>query len=44
MRWLMDFQRGVRSGTYASLMTDVVGKLAEGDIIDIAAYLASLEP
>ena len=38
------FQRGVRNGTYASLMTGVVGKLSEGDVIDIAAYLASLEP
>ncbi len=43
-RQLMDFQRGVRNGAFAILMTDVVEKLAESDIIDIAAYLASLEP
>ena len=43
-RQLIDFQRGMRNGVYASLMTDAVAKLTERDIIDITAYLASLEP
>ncbi len=43
-RQLMDFQRGVRNGVYASLMADAVARLNERDIIDITAYLASLAP
>lgn len=43
-RQLMDFQRGVRNGTFATLMTGVVERLTERDIVDISAYLASLEP
>lgn len=43
-RQLMDFQRGVRNGVYAALMADAVAHLSESDVIDIAAYVASLEP
>jgi cytochrome c553 len=43
-RQMMDFQRGVRNGAFALLMADAVEKLDERDIIDITAYLASLEP
>lgn len=43
-RQLRDFQPGVRNGTYASLMTGVVGQLSDDDIIDISAHLASLGP
>jgi cytochrome c553 len=43
-RQLMDFQRGVRNGGSAPLMAGAVEKLTESDIIDIVAYIASLQP
>jgi len=43
-RQLMDIQRGVRDGASAPLMAGAVEKLTQSDIIDIVAYIASLEP
>jgi cytochrome c553 len=43
-RQLNDIKTGARTGAWTPLMTGVVDKLGEGDIIAIAAYLASLEP
>jgi cytochrome c553 len=44
VRQMMDFQRGTRNGFGAPLMAGVVAKLSESDMLEIAAYLASLEP
>lgn len=44
VRQLMDIRHGSRQGAGAALMTGVVARLAEGDMLDLAAYLASLEP
>ena len=44
-RQLYDIQRGTRNGAnIASTMRPVVAQLTEGDLIDIAAYLASRIP
>jgi cytochrome c553 len=44
-RQLYDMQRGTRNGAnIASTMRPVVAQLTEGDMIDIAAYLASRTP
>lgn len=43
-RQLYDFQRYTRVGPGASLMQPVVKNLSEEDILDITAYLASLQP
>ena len=44
MRQLFDLQSGARNGTGAQLMKPVVAKLSEEDLLNVAAYLASLEP
>jgi cytochrome c553 len=44
VRQMLDIQRGSRTGAGADLMTDVVAKLSETDMLDIAAYLAGIEP
>jgi cytochrome c553 len=43
-RQLYDFQQGTRQGTWAPLMQGVVAKLNGKDMVNLAAYLASLPP
>ena len=43
-RQLYDMQHGNRTGTWTPLMAPIVSKLNEDDILNAAAYLASLEP
>lgn len=43
-RQLYDFQRETRNGRSAGLMRVVVANLTEEDIVNITAYLASLQP
>jgi cytochrome c553 len=43
-RQLYLFQTGERAGAWAPLMKPVVDKLNAEDIVNIAAYVASLEP
>ncbi len=43
VRQLYDMQHGARSGEWTSLMIPVVTQLAPGDMLAIAAYLASLD-
>ena len=44
VRQLYDFQHGVRDGQWAIMMKPVVAALTMADIVDLAAYTASLEP
>ena len=44
VRQLYDFQHGNRAGPWSPLMAGVVAKLNEGDLVSVAAYLASLPP
>lgn len=44
VRQLFSIQNGERSGTSAALMHQVVEKLSVNDMLDIAAYVASLQP
>jgi cytochrome c553 len=43
-RQLYDFQHGSRHGEWSALMKAPVARLSEDDMLNIAAYLASLEP
>jgi len=43
-RQLYDFQHGSRHGEWSALMKDPVARLTDDDMLNIAAYLASLEP
>ncbi|HET6145154.1 MAG TPA: c-type cytochrome [Candidatus Acidoferrales bacterium] len=43
-RQLYDFQTGSRHGKWSPLMQDPVAQLTEDDMLNIAAYLSSLEP
>jgi cytochrome c553 len=43
-RQLADFKQGARHGTWAPLMGPVVANLTADDILNLAAYLASLPP
>jgi cytochrome c553 len=43
-RQLADMKAGTRRGTWTPLMTPVVAELTAEDILNLAAYLASLEP
>jgi cytochrome c553 len=43
-RQLYDLQSGNRKGLWAPLMADVVRELSLDDIVDLSAYLASLDP
>jgi len=43
-RQLYDFQTGARHGLWSDLMKPVVAKLSDDDILDLAAYTASLKP
>ena len=44
VRQLYDMQRGARKGIWTELMTPVVTKLSEEDILVLAAYTSSLMP
>ena len=43
-RQLLDIKYGVRTGTAAALMLPVVANLSDEDILNLAAYTASLDP
>ncbi|HLH95581.1 MAG TPA: cytochrome C [Xanthobacteraceae bacterium] len=43
-RQLMDIKSGARTGTWTVLMNQVVAKLDDTDIVDLAAYVASRQP
>ena len=43
-RQLYDLQTGVRNGAWSDLMDATVANLTVEDIVNIAAYTASLEP
>jgi cytochrome c553 len=42
MRQLWDIQQGARKGVWSPLMKQVVGKLSQDDMLNLAAYAASL--
>ena len=44
MRQLYDMQQGTRKGEWTQLMVPVVAGLSQRDMLDIAAYTASLKP
>jgi cytochrome c553 len=44
VRQMFDMQQGARRGPASALMTPVVSKLTEEDMVNIAAYTASLAP
>jgi len=43
-RQLYDFRTGKRNGLWADLMDETVAELSHRDVVDLVAYLASLEP
>ena len=43
-RQLYDFKSGARDGRYAALMKPVVAHLTDQDIVDLTAYIVSLQP
>ena len=43
-RQLYDLQTGIRKGAWSELMETSVANLTIADIVDLAAYSASLEP
>jgi len=43
-RQMMDMQTGARAGEYAVLMLGMVPNLSEEDILNLSAYIGSLEP
>jgi cytochrome c553 len=43
-RQLYDFKSGTRDGRFAPIMKPVVAHLTDQDIIDLTAYIASLQP
>lgn len=44
VRQMYDMQAGARKGPWTALMTKVVAQLTEQDMLEIAAYAASLKP
>jgi cytochrome c553 len=44
VRQMYDMQAGARKGLWTPLMTKVVSQLSEDDMLEIAAYTASLKP
>ena len=44
VRQMYDMQAGTRKGVWTPLMTKVVSRLSEDDMLEIAAYTASLKP
>lgn len=43
-RQVYDFKSGTRNGRYAPIMKPVVARLTDQDVVDLTAYIASLEP
>ncbi len=43
-RQIIDIRNGVRNGPYAQLMKEPVRQLSDDDVVNIVAYLASLQP
>jgi cytochrome c553 len=43
-RQLYDFKSGTRDGRYAPIMKPVVARLTDQDIVDLTAYIGSLQP
>jgi len=43
-RQLYDFMSGARDGRNAAAMKSVVANLTDQDIVDLTAYIASLQP
>jgi cytochrome c553 len=43
-RQIYDIKLGTRHGAMAALMKPVVEKLTDSDIVDLVAYVSSLEP
>jgi|HubBroStandDraft_5_1064220.scaffolds.fasta_scaffold03268_7 cytochrome c553 len=43
-RQLYDFKSGTRDGRYAAIMKPVVARLTDQDIVDLTAYIGSLQP
>jgi cytochrome c553 len=43
-RQLYDFKSGTRDGRFAAIMKPVVARLTDQDVVDLTAYVASLEP
>ena len=43
-RELYDFKSGTRDGRYAAIMKPVVARLTDQDIVDLTAYIGSLQP
>ena len=43
-RQLFEFRTGFRDGSWSNLMDQTVATLTVADIVDLVAYLASLEP
>jgi len=44
VRQMYDMQAGARNGAWTPLMSKVVAKLTEDEMLAIAAYAASLKP
>ena len=44
VRQMYDMQQGARKGPWTDLMKPVVTKLSDDDMLDIAAYTASMTP
>jgi len=44
VRQLIDIKHGVRAGSSAALMQAVVANLTEEDMVNLIAYVASLDP
>jgi len=43
-RQMYDMKLGTRSGPLAALMLPVVAKLSDSDMVDVIAYVSSLDP
>jgi len=43
-RQLYDMRRGTRNGLWAKLMEPVVRNLGKEDVLDVVAYVSSLQP
>jgi cytochrome c553 len=44
MRQMYDMQQGSRNGEWTQLMKPVVASLSNDDMLEIVAYVSSLEP
>jgi cytochrome c553 len=43
-RQIYDIKLGTRHGAMSALMTPIVAKLTDSDIVDLVAYISSLDP